>query len=218
VRSRVAVSALLAAGVLLGSTGCAFFSPVATQIPYDPSDGISTTVGDVKVRNAMAITNDGDTVNLVMYVLNSSTEPVEVRFEYDFEGTEPAESDKSEIVELEAGESISFGNGSSGDADTSANGADNSDAADDVDAAPNLILTDANAEPGGLMPVFVQYGDETGKTMLVPVLDEAIYSDLVPEPVVTRTPTSTPTPTATPSATSTPSATATPTPTASPAE
>ncbi|MET0989100.1 MAG: DNA modification methylase [Glaciihabitans sp.] len=195
-RSRVAVSALLAAGVLLGSTGCAFFSPVATQLPYDASDGISATVGDVKVRNAMAITNDGDTVNLVMYVLNSGTEPVEVRFEYDFEGSEPAESDKSEIVELAAGESISFGN----------------------DDEENLILTDANAEPGGLMPLFVQYGDETGKTMLVPVLDEAIYSDLVPEPVVTRSPTSTPSSTATPSAPATPSVTATPTPTASPAE
>lgn len=202
-RSRVAVSALLAAGVLLGSTGCTFFTPIATQLPYDASDGISTTVGDVKVRNAMAITNDGETVNLVMYVLNSGTEPVEVRFEYDFEGSEPAESDRSEIVELEAGESVSFGNG--GD-------------------HPELILTDANAQPGGLWPVFVQYGDETGKTMLVPVLDDAIYSDLVPEPTVTRTPGqgSTPSPSSTPSSTSTPSATstptATPTPTASPAE
>jgi hypothetical protein len=199
VRSRVAVSALLAAGVLLGSTGCAFFSPVATQLPYDPSDGIGTTVGDVKVRNAMAITTDGETVNLVMYVLNSSTEPVEVRFEYDFEGENPAENESSTIVELEAGESISFGNG------------------DNDEDAPNLILEDTNVEPGSLMPLFVQYGEETGKTILVPVLDEAIYADLVPGTVVPST-TSTPVPLPSPLSTSAPSGTPTPssTPTGEP--
>jgi hypothetical protein len=195
VRSRVAVSALLAAGVLLGSTGCAFFSPVATQLPYDASDGVSTTVGDVKVRNAMAITNDGETVNLVMYVLNSGTEPVEVNFKYDFEGEEAADADKGESVELEPGESISYGNG---------------------DEAPDLILNNANAEPGGLMPLYVQYGEETGKTMLVPVLDDTIYEDLVPEPVVTRTPSSTPTPAVTPEATATPTGEPTPTTTETP--
>jgi hypothetical protein len=198
VRSRVAVSALLAAGVLLGSTGCAFISPVATQIPYDPSDGVGTTVGDVKVRNAMAITADGDTVNLVMYVLNASTEPVEVRFEYNFEGEDPAQSsdgENSETFEFAPGESISFGN------------------SENNEDAPTLILENVDVEPGSLMPLFVQYGEETGKTMLVPVLDEAIYADLVPEPVVPRT-TSTPSP----SSSSTPSDAPTPlsTPTGEP--
>lgn len=161
-RSRVAVSAILAAGVLLGSTGCAFFSPVATQLHYNPSDGTSTTVGDVKVRNAMAITEDGETVNLVMAVINSGDEPVEVRFQYDFEGVEPSEADQGVLVPLLPGESISFGNGKDSD---------------------DIILTDAGAELGGLMPVFVQYGDETGKTMLVPVLDGSLpgYEDLVPQ-------------------------------------
>jgi hypothetical protein len=178
VRSRVAVSAILAAGVLLGSTGCAFFSPVATQLHYDPSDGTSTTVGDIKVRNAIAITDDGETVNLVMAVINSGDEPAEVRFQYGFEGSEPSDIDLGVMVPLEPGETISFGNG---------------------DEAADIILTDAGVELGGLMPVFVQYGNETGKTMLVPVLDGSLpgYEDLVPV-LVEETPTATPTPTAAP--------------------
>jgi hypothetical protein len=189
VRSRVAVSAILAAGVLLGSSGCAFFSPVATQLHYDPSDGTSTTVGDIKVRNAIAITEDGETVNLVMAVINSGDETAIVRFQYGFEGTEPTDTDLGIVVPLEAGETISFGNGGE---------------------STDAILEDAGVELGGLMPVFVQYGEETGKTMLVPVLDGSLpgYEDLVPttvptasatpEPTGTETPTATPTPTAAP--------------------
>jgi hypothetical protein len=186
VRSRVAVSAILAAGVLLGSSGCAFFSPVATQIAYDPSDGTSTTVGDIKVRNALAITEDGETVNLVMAVINSGEETAIVRFQYGFEGSEPTSSDLGIVVPVEAGETISFGNG---------------------DEATDAILTDAGAELGGLMPVFVQYGDETGKTMLVPVLDGSLpgYEDLVPTEAATPTATPTPTGSATSTATPTPS-------------
>jgi len=162
VRSRVAVSAILAAGVLLGSSGCAFFSPVATQLHYDPSDGTSANVGDIKVRNALAITEDGETVNLVMAVINSGTTTAVVRFQYGFEGAEPTDSDLDVIVPIEAGETISFGNG---------------------DESTDAILTDAGVELGGLMPVFVQYGDKTGKTMLVPVLDGSLpgYEDLVPD-------------------------------------
>jgi hypothetical protein len=179
VRSRVTASVLLAAGVLLASTGCAFFSPVATQLPYDPSDGVSTTVGDIKVRNAIAFTEDGGDVNLVMVLVNSGTKAANVKFEYGF--SEDSEGPSGVAREdIGPGESISFGNG---------------------DDAPNLILDGADAELGGLLPVFVQYGDETGKEMLVPVLDGTLpgYEDLVP----TETPTATPTATATPAATPT---------------
>ena len=166
-RARVAATAVLATGLLLGSTGCAFISPQATLLPYDPSDGVSATVGDIKVRNAMAITEDGGNVNLVMVVLNSGTESAVVQFEYDFEGT----SDSSNIAVVGAGESISFGN----------------------TGQPQFVLENADVELGTLMPVFVQYGEETGATMLVPVLDNTLqgYEDLLPSPVPTPTGTST---------------------------
>jgi hypothetical protein len=181
VRSRVTASVVLAAGVLLASTGCAFFSPVATQISYDPSDGVSTTVGDIKVRNAIAFTEDGGDVNLVMVLVNSGTKAANVKFEYGFSDGSDGPSGVAR-KDIAPGETISFGNG---------------------DDAPTLILDEADAELGGLMPIFVQYGNETGKEMLVPVLDGTLpgYEDLVP----------TSTPTATPTATSTPTPTATPT-------
>jgi hypothetical protein len=177
-------TALLAAGVLLGSTGCAFFSPVATQIPYNASDGVSTTVGDIKVRNAMAITADGETVNLVMFVHNTGEKSQKVKFQYNFDTAAPSATDNAKVVTIDAGETISFGNG--GD-------------------APEAILTDANTDLGSLMPVFVQYGDETGKTMLVPVLDGTLpgYADLVPTAVATAPAVPTPAVTATPTPTAT---------------
>lgn len=171
-RSRVAASVVLAAGVLLGSTGCAFFVPQATQLPYEPSDGVSTTVGDIKVRNAMAITEDGTDVNLVMVVVNSGTKAQSVRFEYNF-GDDAEGTAGVDHVDIAPGETISFGNG---------------------EDATHLVLDDADVALGSLMPVFVQYGNETGKQMLVPVLDNTLpgYSDLVP----TITPLATPTPAA----------------------
>jgi hypothetical protein len=62
---------------------------------------------------------------------------------------------------------------------------------------PTVILDDVKAPPGSLFPVFMQYGDETGVELLVPVLDGTLtaYSTLVPTP----TPTPTPTPSASPS-------------------
>jgi len=190
VRSRIAVSAVIAAGVLLGSTGCAFISTVATQIPYDASDGTSTTVGDIKVRNAMAITSDGETVNLVMYVLNSGEKSATVKLQYDYDGDNAR---SSETIEVPAGQSISFGNG--GD-------------------SPELVLDEANVALGSLMPIFVQYGDVEGKTIMVPVLDGSLpgYGDLVP----TNVPTSEPRITATPDPTSSPTSTSTPEPTETP--
>lgn len=46
-----------------------------------------------------------------------------------------------------------------------------------------LALPDIDAEPGSFMPLFVQYGNETGKEILVPVLDGTIspYDEFLPE-------------------------------------
>ena len=173
-RARLAASLVIATGLVLASSGCAYFAPQSTQIMYDPSDGVSGSVGDIEVLNAMAITKDGESVNLVMVVINSGEQSRDVRFAYNFEDATNA-SNPSETVTIEAGERVSFGNG--GD-------------------APDLVLTNANTRLGALMPVFVQYGEETGDTMQVPVLDNALpgYEDLLP--TETPVPSSTPEPAA----------------------
>ena len=43
----------IAAGVIFGTTGCSFSSPIATMKSYDPSDGVNATVGKVQLRNFM---------------------------------------------------------------------------------------------------------------------------------------------------------------------
>lgn len=48
---RIASATVIAAALLVGTTGCSFFSPVATQREYQPADGININLGDIKVRN-----------------------------------------------------------------------------------------------------------------------------------------------------------------------
>ena len=51
----------------------------------------------------------------------------------------------------------------------------------DVD---QFVMTDLDVTPGQLLPVFVQYGTETGKMLQVPVLTGALpeYATLLPTP------------------------------------
>ncbi len=48
---RLATASAIAAALLVGTTGCSFVSPVATQRAYQPADGININLGDIKVRN-----------------------------------------------------------------------------------------------------------------------------------------------------------------------
>jgi hypothetical protein len=54
-----------------------------------------------------------------------------------------------------------------------------------------LFLPGIDTPPGGLLPVYFQYGDEQGRQVRVPVLDGALYpdyADLLPTPTPTPTP------------------------------
>lgn len=50
-------------------------------------------------------------------------------------------------------------------------------------ASDPIVLPDIDAEPGSFMPLFVQYGNETGTEVLVPVLDGTIspYDEFLTE-------------------------------------
>ncbi len=141
--TRIAASVVIAASLLLGSTGCAFFSPIATGLKYDPSDGVGTTVGDVEVRNAVAVSSDGVDANLAVVVINTGEDTVKVGFQVESDGEK-----LTSTVLVSGGETISLGNG-------------------DV---PGLVFPEVNQQPGGLLPVYVQYGSEPGAEILVPVL------------------------------------------------
>jgi hypothetical protein len=176
-----AIASIVAVGLLTaGVTGCTFVTPIATHNQYDASDGINVTVGDVKLLNALVITDDGKDGNLVAQAYNGSGERVKLRLQYDVYGRHTIS------VALPADKSTDLGYGSRG----------------------QVFLPKIGTEAGGLLSVYVQYGDEPGKQVQVPVLDNALrpYKNLLP----TRPPKPTPTPTVTPDLTPTPTATPTP--------
>jgi hypothetical protein len=176
VRARVAASAGLTALVAIALAGCNFITPQATLVPYESSDGVSGKVGDVDVLNAVVLSEDGASGNLLFSALNSSDDDVELAVQFE-SGGERVTID----LDVEAGSIGQFGFGEGG----------------------QVFLADIDTKPGGLIPIYFQYGSAQGRELLVPVLDgaQAEYSPFLP------TPTPTPTPTAEPDATPTPTPT-----------
>jgi len=178
---------VVAAGILLGTSGCNLFAPQATTIHYDASDGVSGNLGDLAIRNAVLITDDGENANLVVHVVNKSDTDIDLLVQYEGAGDKV---DRTITVDANATTEIGIPGG------------------------PNLGIQSLDASAGSLFPVFFQYGDLTGIELLVPVLDGTLkeYSTLVPTPAPTAAATSTPeaTPAPTATETATPQATTAP--------
>ncbi|GAB2466760.1 hypothetical protein HD599_000313 [Conyzicola lurida] len=178
--ARGAASAILIGAVLLGTTGCSLFSEKATLIQYDPSDGVSADLGDIELRNVLAISEDGEDLNLVLTAINTSDDGIFVTFEF----ADGSDEQVDERLYVPANSSKSVGQ-------------------PDED---KVTLVGADTQVGGTFPVYAQYGDVPGQELLVPVFDGSLpeYSTLLPvAPTATATPTDSATPT--PSSTSTPS-------------
>jgi len=153
VRAR-ATSILLAAAVVATASGCTFTAAQTNQLGYDPSDGFGAEVGDVAIRNALLITDDGETANLLINFINEGTRNVAVTTSW-----ETADGRRvSRNVYLSAGTTRSYGEGT------------------------RIILSGIDATVGSQFPVYFQYGDEEGTSIEVPVLDDTLaeYSDLLP--------------------------------------
>lgn len=143
-RARLAASAVLVALVTVGLTGCTFFTPQATTMKYDPSDGIGTTVGDIVVNNALLVSADGENASLIVSLHNRSEFGEDVSIQY--ENAESAKVNDSVFVNSQSVVSL----GASGPS--------------------HVVLTGIDAPAGSLFPVFIQYGDVTGKQLWLPVL------------------------------------------------
>lgn len=144
VRTRLAASAILVALVIGGTAGCTFITPQATTDKYDPSDGIGTSLGDIQVNNALLVTDDGENASLIVSLHNESAYGEQVTIQYE-------NADKTKV-----NDSIFV----------------NSDSVVSLGASgpSSVVLTGIDAQPGSLFPVFFQYGDVTGKQMMLPVL------------------------------------------------
>lgn len=152
-KARLVASTVLALGVVIGASGCSMITPQATLIHYDPSDGVGATVGDVAVRNALIISNDGETGNMIFTVANDGDTSSSISVQYD---------GNTQTIDLAAGEQIVLGTG-------------------DEESQP-LLLEDIGTEPGSLLPVYFSSPGSEGIEELVPVLDDRLpeYSHLAP--------------------------------------
>lgn len=82
---RLAAAAAAAVVVVFAATGCNLITPQATQIEYDPSDGVSGVTGAVTMHNAMLIGEpDGEELSLVVTFTNEGEGTIlEVRVDDD---------------------------------------------------------------------------------------------------------------------------------------
>jgi hypothetical protein len=153
VKARLAASAALALGLALGASGCSMVTYQATTEHYDASDGVSLNVGELDVRNALVVSDDGVDGNLVMTVVNTGEDDVTLGVQIGASG------DVTEI-EVGAGQTLALG----------------------TDEEEPVLLEGIDAEPGGLVPLYFQYGDVEGVEQQVPVLDSRLpeYADLAP--------------------------------------
>ncbi|WP_111719132.1 hypothetical protein [Homoserinimonas sp. OAct 916] len=152
---RIAASVVLAVGVLLGTSACNLLVPQATTIQYDAGDGANVAVGEMRILNAILITDDNQNANLVVTVANNSDANQLLNIEV--EG--PSTSVKNAVPVNNTTLNV-FGS----------------------DQAPQLTFSNVGVQAGALAPVYFQYGDAEGQQLLVPVLTSALgpYKGLEP--------------------------------------
>lgn len=69
-KARLIASAVLAATIIAGTAGCNMIAPQATTKHYDPSDGVSTNIGELQIRNILIVAGN-DKGTLAMTVVNN---------------------------------------------------------------------------------------------------------------------------------------------------
>jgi hypothetical protein len=135
----------IAASLMLGTSGCTFFSPIASRIEYTPSDGSQVTLKHVDARNFIYLSDGKGNGALIGSLVNRGLTSTSVKLQY----TDAASSEKKEaFFTLLPSQKLDFGY----------NGA-------------TALDFDLGGKPGALVTVFVVADGEAGKAMNVPVLD-----------------------------------------------
>ena len=192
---------VLAAPVLVGVLAGCGLSPVQTSVAYDPSDGVSASVGDVQVRNLLVVGTTAEAPGVVSGVLlNDGTAAVTVTVASGTSAPVP--------VDVPAGGSVQLGESGPDPASTPVPGAPGRAA---------VQLSPVGQPAGGVVPVTLTSASGGTTTVQVPVLPATNeYATLTPSAAPPSGEGPAPTATATESPAVTPEpAPVTPTPTAS---
>lgn len=158
-KTRRIATLAVAAAVALGTTGCTFLAPVATENVYNPSDGVAATTGPLELRNAFIISDDGEVGNLAMAVVNATDDASSLVVEYG-EGA----ARQSASILIPANTNVSFGSQS-----------------DEIGADP-ILVPGIDTMPGAMLEVYFAADGEPGALVDVPVLTSELeqYSHLAP--------------------------------------
>lgn len=170
-KARLAASIALASALLVGTSACTLVSINGTLKPYQPSDGAGATIGELKVRNILGLSENGEDVALVFSIVNESDSDETVKLQYT-----DGDGDKHDVeLDVPAGEALAVGH-----------------TADD-----QLVLRGADAVVGSTIDIYFSYDGE-GDSVAVPVLDgtQLEYSDLLPGPAPKPSPSVSPSATA----------------------
>lgn len=154
--TRAAASIVVASAIALGTSSCVFINPIATLEEYDPSDGINATVGSVDLRNVILFFDEeSGTGSLMVTFVNNGENRVGVSLGFVSGG-----EDVKVITPVGGGDVVEIGT---------------------VPGGEQLLIPQADTRLGALFPVYVQYGNNPGQQLLVPVLEgSGTYDGLGP--------------------------------------
>jgi hypothetical protein len=178
------VSVAVAATIALGATGCEFMSPAHTVDIKQITDGVDVSTGKVDVRNALLISDDGESARFIGTLVNNDDQDdytVSIEIGGD---TQTVDVPANTHVDL------AMAAGAGTDDESSVQEGDVTQGTTAGDAEP-IVFDNADATPGSLVKVYFSYPDAEGVSANVPVLTSAQeeYQTLAPSP--TPTPTST---------------------------
>lgn len=151
VRTTAAVAAVPAVVAL--TSACQVFSPVQTNVPYAPADGVPATVGLLQVSNLLLVSNGTGEAAVSGALYNSGNEPAVVQLAAQQQGGTPGPAAQ---VEVGPGQQL-------------------------ILSDKGVRLTGVTAKPGTMVPMTVQSSVGGATVVNVPVLPpERYYATLLP--------------------------------------
>ncbi len=145
-RARAVAAIVLSGALAAGLAGCNLVTPVATLDSYEPSDGVSLSVGDLELRNVLVVSEDGKTGSLIATAVNTTASDIDFTLQWKAGGSWR----EVELTALPNGRT-DFGHGE-GD---------------------RVHLDAIGTIPGGLIDAVVHIADGQG-SILIPVLDTTL--------------------------------------------
>jgi|GEM_PF-331030 len=173
-RARVLVSVAVAATIALGATGCEFMSPAQTTEIKQITDGVNVTTGKIDVRNAVLISDDGESARFVGTIVNNA-ERDDITLSIEVGGD-------TQTVEVPANTHVDLAQTTGATAQGSAEDQGSSTQGTTAGTGTDVVFDQADAKPGALVKVYFSYSGAEGVSASVPVLTSAQeeYATLAP--------------------------------------